>query len=80
MDPARRRAHAPGAADSSSASAPADAGLAAALETGARVFGGGGSFSAPPPAELAEREDPAANRSVLGDFLLARWQRDLLRS
>ena len=62
------------------ASAPADAGLAAALETGARVFGGGGSFSAPPPAELAEREDPAANRSVLGDFLLARWQRDLQRS
>ena len=56
-----------------------EAGLVAALETGARVFGDV-SFSAPSQAALTEREDAAANRSVLGDFLLARWQRDLLRS
>jgi beta-phosphoglucomutase-like phosphatase (HAD superfamily) len=58
------------------AGARTDAGLVAALETGARVFGGGDGES--PPS--ARREDAAANRSVLGDFLLARWQRDLLRS
>ena len=58
------------------AGARTDAGLVAALETGARVFGGGDGESPPP----ARREDAAANRSVLGDFLLARWQRDLLRS
>jgi len=57
------------------AGARTDAGLVAALETGARVFGGGDASPAP-----ARHEDAAANRSVLGDFLLARWQRDLLRS
>ena len=61
------------------AGARTEAGLVAALETGARVFGDV-SFSAPSRAALAEREDAAANRSVLGDFLLARWRRDLLRS
>lgn len=60
----------------------ADAEIVAAVETGARVFGGvSASSSSSLPAELvSSREDYSANRSVLGDFLLARWQRDLARS
>jgi hypothetical protein len=60
----------------------ADAEIVAAVETGARVFGGvSASSSSSLPAELVtSREDYSANRSVLGDFLLARWQRDLARS
>jgi serine/threonine-protein kinase 24/25/MST4 len=56
--------------------------IVAAVETGARVFGGvSASSSSSLPAELvSSREDYSANRSVLGDFLLARWQRDLARS
>ena len=62
------------------ANARADAEIVAALETGARVFGGVSASSSQPAELVSSREDAAANRSVLGDFLLARWQRDLARS
>jgi hypothetical protein len=56
-----------------------DAEIRALAETGARVFAG--AVAAPTTQSASETLSLSgtqnSNKSVLGDFLLARWQRDL---